>query len=252
MVYFVFDVAFPTFFLLTCVRGKENRNPMNNSMWNFVSFSETAEFQLAETLLVILITSPHLARSADAKVPIPIDSSCNIDQGQHRSITSFLFFHLRRIQNSCTLHSPILSTSQQYYSHPKIPNSHTIASFHQSSAETTRMNNLEQTEEFALLQSLFVLLQLLEKRILLGLGLGPGGLLGLGGLGTALGLGGALLGILKNELDGRSGTQTNGRQDTAQPGPAAGPHLVAKGRGAHGNDVALLDLWCEEKEGENR
>ena len=114
------------------------------------------------------------------------------------------------------------------------------------------MNNLEQTEEFALLQSLFVLLQLLEKRILLGLGLGPGGLLGLGGLGTALGLGGALLGILKNELDGRSGTQTNGRQDTAQPGPAAGPHLVAKGRGAHGNDVALLDLWCEEKEGENR
>ena len=104
------------------------------------------------------------------------------------------------------------------------------------------MNNLEQTEEFALLQSLFVLLQLLEKRVLLGLGLGPGGLLGLGGLGAALGLGGPLLGIFKDELDGRSGPEADGRQDPAEPGPAAGPHLVPKGRGAHGDDVALLDL----------
>lgn len=90
------------------------------------------------------------------------------------------------------------------------------------------MNNLEQTEEFALLQSLFVLLQLLEKRILLGLGLGPGSLLGLGGLGTALGLGGALLGIFKGELDGRSGTQTNGRQDTQDhiSSPKVEEHMV--------------------------
>lgn len=104
------------------------------------------------------------------------------------------------------------------------------------------MNELEQTKELALLQSLFVLLQFLQKRILLGLGVDPGGLLGLGGLGAALGLGGSLLGILDDELDGRSGTQTNGRQDAAESSTAAGPHLVAKGRGAHGDDIALLDL----------
>ena len=138
-----------------------------------------------------------------------------------------------------------------------LPNLHTglLASISLSSSTTSNAASthflLKQTEELALLQPLLVLLQLLEEGVLLGLGLGPGRLLGLGGLGAALGLGGALLGVLEDQLDGRPGAEADGRQDAGEAGPAAGPHLVAKGRGAHGDDVALLDLVVGEEEGRN-
>ena len=108
---------------------------------------------------------------------------------------------------------------------------------------------LKQAQELALLQPRLVLLQFLQQRILLGLRLEPGGLLGLDGPGGPLGLDVALLGVLQGQLDGRSGAEADGRQDAAETGPAARPHLVTEGRAAHGHDVAFSDLRSESSQG---
>lgn len=101
---------------------------------------------------------------------------------------------------------------------------------------------LEQTQEFPFPQFHFVLFQLLQQAVLFRLCRSSRILHRL----TLLRAHGYLLLVLvrrfKDKGDSRTGSDSDGCQNSGQAHSTGAPHFVSKGRRAHGHDVAFLDL----------